>query len=76
MALKSPTSGLRRIHHSSRSFDKVNLSIAPDEVLYVSDSVADQLVAASSQFKDAVPEEAPPTKRAVKPPKKTTAKKA
>lgn len=52
MALNPPTPGLRHIHHDSVSYDKVTVSVAPDEHLFVSDDVAEQLTRASNQFKD------------------------
>jgi hypothetical protein len=72
--MNPPVPGLRTIHYDARSAAKVNLSIHPGETLTVSDDVADQLTAASPQFKDApksTPE--PPKKKAAT--KKATAKK-
>ena len=57
--LKPPTPGLRRIHYDAVSVAKVQLSVQPGDELVVSDDVAEQLLAASRQFKDAKPERKP-----------------
>lgn len=76
MALNPISPGLRSVRYSAVSPAKVSLFVQPDEVLEVSDDIAGQLVAQSSQFKladvapvavpevEAAPEvEAPPVKR-------------
>lgn len=73
MAMNPPTPGLRRIHHDSRSFNKVTLSVPPGAVLDVSDEIADQLTAASPQFKDTPAPAKPQAKKTAA--KKTAAKK-
>lgn len=52
MSLNQIRPGLRAIKHDAISPSKVSLSIPPDDELFVSDDVADQLVAASRRFKD------------------------
>ena len=52
MSLKPIRPGLRAIKHDAISASKVELSIPAGDELVVSDVVADQLVAASRQFKD------------------------
>lgn len=79
MALNTPTPGLRRLVHDSNQPTKVALAVPAGDVLEVSGDVADQLVAASSHFKDAAATpEAPggdaPAKKAAS--KKSAAKKA
>lgn len=55
MALKPPTPGLRRIHYDARSVGKVDLRVQDCDVLDVSPGIADQLLAASAQFKEGDP---------------------
>lgn len=50
MALNKITAGLRAIHHNSMQVAKVQLNIAPNETLHVSEALAAQLQAASTHF--------------------------
>jgi len=54
--LKPIEPGLRRIHHDANSVAKVELVVAADDVLHVSEDVAAQLTKASRQFKDVTDE--------------------
>jgi hypothetical protein len=47
-----PSAGLRNLHYDAKSAAKVALIVQPGDTLTVSDDVADQLMASSSQFKD------------------------
>lgn len=70
MALKDPKAGLRRLRYDSVSVAKVQINVAPGDVLDVPETIAAQLVATDSHFKpDDAPdvaepvEEAKPTRR-------------
>ena len=69
MSLNPITTGLRNMHYDASSAAKVQIVVQPGDTLTVSDDVADQLVAASPQFKDAAlaAEKATPRKRSAKP---------
>jgi hypothetical protein len=58
MSLNPPIPGLRSIRYDARSAAKVQITVQPGDTMQVSDDVAEQLVAASAQFKTATPEEA------------------
>lgn len=53
--MRTPTPGLRAIHYDARSAAKVNLSVAAGDVIVADGDVADQLLAASTQFKEVDP---------------------
>lgn len=74
MPLNPPVPGLRRIHHDANSASHVELSIAPGDVLEVSDDVAGQLLATSPQFKADAPAKAKPAPAAVPVAKKAAPK--
>lgn len=52
MGLNAPIPGLRPLRYDSKSVAKVQINVAPDTVLIVSDDLAAQLQAADSHFKD------------------------
>lgn len=59
-----PIPRLRRIHHDSNQVTKVGLAVPAGDVLEVSESVAGQLLARSTQFKDVTPVKPPAAKKA------------
>lgn len=69
-----PSAALRNLHYDAKSAAKVALIVQPGDTLTVSDDIADQLVAASSQFK--VLDDAPAAKPAPKAAKKPAPKDA
>jgi hypothetical protein len=48
----TPVAALRNLHYDAKSAAKVALIVQPGDTLTVSEDVADQLIASSSQFKD------------------------
>lgn len=57
--LAAPTPGLRSIHYDARSTAKLQLHVAAGDVIVADDDVADQLLAASTQFKEVDPSAVP-----------------